>query len=323
MLYDLNIYWTPSTSTSNLLATLRTARALGYDVVALNQELSVPLPQGQITNPLTAVIAKLETLSQPQSQQARAQPTQAQPQSSLPKILSRCTLALADPSANPRLSELARHYDILAVRPTSERAFQAACTTLPDLSILSVDLATFHAFHFRHRPVMAAVRRGVRLEVCYSQALNPAADKRARVCFIQNLRGLLRGSGGRGILVSSETRGAAQLRAPADVVNLLAVWGLGTERGTEGMSVVARGVVVNEGLKRRGFRGVVDIVQVAGDGSKPEAEEPETGKGKGVGKRKAGGDEEVDGDAPAEKPLSKRQQKKMKMAARAAASELS
>ena len=38
---------------------------------------------------------------------------------------------------------------------------------------------------------------------------------------------------GRGLLVSSEARDAMGLRAPADVMNLLAVWGLPRERGAE------------------------------------------------------------------------------------------
>lgn len=100
--------------------------------------------------------------------------------------------------------------------------------------------------------------------------------QRARSNFIGNVLGLLRATKGRGIIVSSEAKSALGLRGPADVVNLLAVWGLGPEKGTEALGTGPRAVVVNEGVKRRGFRGVVDIVQTAPGGKVREEEEVET-----------------------------------------------
>ncbi|PTB74054.1 hypothetical protein M440DRAFT_1393871 [Trichoderma longibrachiatum ATCC 18648] len=93
-----------------------------------------------------------------------------------------------------------------------------------------------------------------------------------------------------------------------------------SEKAMEGLRTIPRGVVVNEGLKRDGFRGVVNIVQVVK--RKPAAEGEQTddqssaaeqgGKRKNQ-KRKNGGE-----DA---QPVSKRGAKKMKLAARAAAAE--
>lgn len=126
---------------------------------------------------------------------------------------------------------------------------------------------------------MAAVHRGTRFEICYSQAFlsgNTVDAQRARSNFIGNVLGLLRATKGRGIIVSSEAKSALGLRGPADVVNLLAVWGLGPEKGTEALGTIPRAVVVNEGVKRRGFRGVVDIVQTA-PGGKVRSEEEEGG----------------------------------------------
>lgn len=110
---------------------------------------------------------------------------------------------------------------------------------------------------------MAAVHRGVYFEVCYGQ-MTSCQDPRARSVWVANVIELLRATRGRGIVLSSEGKGGGALRAPADVVNLLAVWGLGPERGLEGLGVHPRAVVVNEGLKRRAFKGVVDIVDAEG-----------------------------------------------------------
>ena len=117
--------------------------------------------------------------------------------------------------------------------------------------------------------------------------------------------------------MSSEARGALGLRGPADAVNLLSVWGLANEKGMEGLRALPRSIVVNEGVKRNGFRGIVDVVQTAKKQPAGEAEAESRGdtpvsdqSGKKQ-KRKPGEDE-----AP---QISRRQAKKMKLAARQSA----
>lgn len=108
------------------------------------------------------------------------------------------------------------------------------------------------------------------------------------------------------------------LRAPADVVNLMNVWGLSNDKGLEALRSTPRGVVVNEGIKRSGFRGVIDMVKVPdGDAGKRLAAEKQAQSGKQNDdqgknqKRKPGPDEPSPGQA-----ISKRQAKKMKLASR-------
>ncbi|KAL2130400.1 hypothetical protein VTI74DRAFT_6528 [Chaetomium olivicolor] len=148
-------------------------------------------------------------------------------------------------------------------------------------------------WHIHHRTAMAAVQRGVRFEICYAQAFGNSNNNnnavgadaaRQRANFIANVQGLIRATKGRGIVISSEARGALGLRGPADVVNLMAVWGLGPEKGFAALGEAARAVVVNEGIRRRGFRGVVDIVKTAEGGEgvkKGEGEQQEGGNAGG------------------------------------------
>lgn len=101
-------------------------------------------------------------------------------------------------------------------------------------------------------------------------------DSSSRRNFISNCIGILRATSGRGLIVSSEASSVLGVRAPADVLNLLSVWGLSKDRGLESLDVNPRGVVMNEGLKRSGFRGVIDIVD---GGDKPiSKEKPVTSK---------------------------------------------
>ncbi|KAK0747940.1 RNase P subunit p30-domain-containing protein [Apiosordaria backusii] len=292
MLYDLNIAWSPGLSSSDLESTLRLSKTLGYDVVALNQTITgprIPNQPAPITNPIPLLSPPHP--SYPASSAITTTSTTSSsslPPKSLPTILRRATLEITDPSTtNYRLSDFVRAYDLLALRPTSDKSFTWACngTTDPP-ALISLDLTRPLGYHIHHRTAMAAVHRGSRFEICYSQAIrlspsNPESA-RARSIFIGNVQSLLRATKGRGIVISSEAKSALGLRGPADVVNLMAVWGLGPEKGFEAMGAGARAVVVNEGVRRRGFRGVVDIVKVAEGGpEKPKPEEGEDTNGNG------------------------------------------
>lgn len=231
-------------------------------------------------------------------------------------VLNRCTLTISDPSLNHRLPDLARQYDIVAVRPTTEKAFLAACLTITDASIISLDLTQRYPFHFRPKPLMTAVKRGLRFELCYSQALQGGSTERRNV--IMNVQSIVRATVGRGLIVSSEARNELGVRAPADVGNLLKVWGLGQERAVEAQTVHPRAVVVNEAIKRSGFRGVVDVVDGGEKPAGPTGAEKEAAAAKAEsqqgGKRK---------ESPADEPpvMSKRQAKKLKLEAMKAAKE--
>jgi ribonuclease P/MRP protein subunit RPP1 len=96
------------------------------------------------------------------------------------------------------------------------------------------------------------------------------------------------------------------------------VWGLGRERGFEGVGREGRSVVVQGRLKRTGYRGVVDVVE---GGEKPEREEVVDGKkGEKKGEKKnekpqqqqQGQKRKAEAEAVAhgEQPLSNRQRKK-------------
>lgn len=321
MLYDLNIAWSPATPAADIERVVSFSASLGYGVVALNHILTPPIP-AQVVNPL----AKLELDQARKAHGSTKDEKQRQAPPTTPTVLHRATLILSDPTSNYRLPALSAAYDLLAIRPTTEKAFTAACLHLPEASLISLDLTAHFPFHFRPKPCMAAVARGLRFEICYAQAL-AAPDPRARANFIANAVELVRATRGRGIVLSSEAKSSLQLRAPADVVNLMAVWGLSNERGMEALGVNPRGVVVNESLKRSGFRGVVDIVQAAAseegkansEEDDNEAEESGTatsrGKGKQEKKRKNGGNEPMP-DAEAQPLLSKRQAKKQKKLAK-------
>jgi ribonuclease P/MRP protein subunit RPP1 len=109
-------------------------------------------------------------------------------------------------------------------------------------------------------------------------------------------------------VISSEAKSALGVRASADVINLAAVWGLGQERGRETLGIGPRSVVANAQMRRRSWRGVIDVVD-GGDSTKKAL--PAKGDKE---KRKASGAVQ-DGGGQASQPMSKRQAKRLRLEA--------
>ena len=156
-----------------------------------------------------------------------------------------------------------------------------------------------------------ALQRGIKIEICYAPGVLATDGGASRRNLISNATQLIRATRGRGLVISSEAKRALACRGPWDVINLAAVWGLGQEKGLEAIGREARSVVVQAEIRRRSFRGVIDVVY---GGEKPPT--ANTGRGNKDNpknnKRKA----DVLDDGPAaleapEKPMSKRQQKKL------------
>ncbi|KAF2281235.1 ribonuclease P complex subunit Pop2 [Westerdykella ornata] len=267
MFYDLNIPW--SENLGELQRTVAFLYELGYDVIALTHTLAGKVPS-DLTPPIPTPL-----------------PFPTPPRL---RILRRCTLYMHDLGLNNKLlSQLREHYDILAARPTNERTLQQACATL-DVDLVSLDLTQRPETHFKFSMLSSALARGVKIELCYSQAIT-SSDPSAKRTLISNVVQLIRVTRGRGLVFSSEAQSVLGVRAPSDVINLASVWGLGHERGKDGVTKEPRSVVEYARLKRTSYRGVVDVVY---GGEKPAAEAGE-GKTETKGQKNQG-----------KKPLNKR-----------------
>lgn len=231
-------------------------------------------------------------------------------------ILRRCTLNLSDPSQNHRLSSLASACDILALRPTTEKTLLQACQAL-ECDLISLDLSTRFPFYFKHTMLSSALQKGIKFELCYASGLLNSDGGAARRNLISNATQMIRATRGRGLVISSEAQRALGCRGPADVVNMAVLWGLGQERGMEAICREARSVVVQAEMRRRSFRGVIDVVY---GGEKPEMPiiEGKSAKGQPVNaKRKAAVmEDQVAGGNSSPKPTSKREQKRQAKKAR-------
>ncbi|KAJ1025980.1 hypothetical protein NDA18_003640 [Ustilago nuda] len=183
--------------------------------------------------------------------------------------LSRLTLVLDDQSMSKSGSgwltnnaTALQSYDLLAVRPTTEAAFQHACLTLSELKPFSIDIISLDfgaqprlPFFLKRSTLNAALENGVQFEITYAQSLSQDGSK-ARRNLISGARDLLRVTNGKGVFFSSGATEALSLRAPYDVINLAAIFGLNPSAARDAISNNCRSLLLRS-RTRKSYRGVL------------------------------------------------------------------
>ncbi|KAK9474460.1 RNase P subunit p30-domain-containing protein [Dipodascopsis tothii] len=269
MFYDLNVPW-PSCSAADLTAgtgpvaelfdVVAKLHGFGYRTVAFNYEHS-----GRVGANLQSPIRR--------SLFAARFPDMT--------FLTRITVtAEENDGSGPQqhLAGLSGRFDIVALRPHSEKHLQAACTQWDTVDVISLDLAERLPFYLKHRTVGAGVARGVRFEISYAAATS--ADGGARRNVIANAAAMFRATRGRGMVVTGGARHCLDVRGPYDVANLCTLWGFNTlEKAKNALGEDARLLVVRGRLRRRSYK---QVVEVSGD----EAEdEPAAGRDDAAGRK--------------------------------------
>ncbi|XP_034427468.1 ribonuclease P protein subunit p30 [Hippoglossus hippoglossus] len=220
---DLNL--SSSSSVRNLI---ESAAQLGFSTVAINyvfepskkkQEIPTPTPINELIDQLPIV-------------QGRSRPI---------RVLNRLTVVMSDSSHfRPNAAEY-RSFDLLAVQPTTEKLFHAACL-LYDVDIICIIVTEKLPFFFKRAPVSGAVDRGVVFEVSYSAAIR---DSTMRRYTIANAVCLMESCKGRNVILSSAAEKALELRGPYDVTNLGLLFGLSDKDSKEAVSSTCRSVLLH------------------------------------------------------------------------------
>lgn len=233
--HDLNVPY--AANHAELSQTLAFHAELGYSAVAVSLAVTGKLPSTPQEIPVSALtIPKTMTM-----------------------VLTRLTLTISDTTQNHRLTQFSPAYNLLALRPTTEKTLQLCCISL-ECDLISLDLSQRLTYHIKFTTVSVALQRGIRFEICYSPAIQASGSSEARRNLISGATQLIRATRGRGIILSSEAKNALGVRGPHDVINLAQIWGLGQERGKEALCEETAKVVRLAAMKRTSFRGVVDVI---------------------------------------------------------------
>lgn len=238
MLVDLNVVYDDKDGSdvarTRLIKALTIAEDLGYTGVAINTVIQGKIRPG-VKSPVDVADIKKRF-----------------PRLS---IWTRVTVVLDNISQNQSLTPLYSAFDIVAVRPMTEKAFQSAATAL-DIDLISFDMTQRLPFYVRHKTAGAAVERGVKFEITYASAVTTAAGRRHA---ISNAAAVIRATRAHGIVISSETSRGLYLRGPYDVVNLAVLWGLDHMRARDALGAKALAVVKNARLRSCTYKQVVAI----------------------------------------------------------------
>ncbi|KAK4440805.1 protein GAMETOPHYTE defective [Sesamum alatum] len=268
--FDLNIPYHESDRHATDKSTLKGRRLklalkameLGYTGVAYNRTLkgvmsesdrcSTPLfPLSKLTPSSSAFFAAVKfhrellnvAVSSPFRQYTR-----------LTVVVDISSQASALNAGNPIL----RSYDIVAVRPMNQSAFDQACQ-VSEVDVIAIDFSEKLPFRLKQPMVKAALERGVYFEITYSGLISDAQSRRQ---LISNCKLLVDWTRGKNLIFCSAASSATELRGPQDVPNLFSLLGLPMERAKAAISKNCRSLLANALRKKQFYKEAVKVEEI-------------------------------------------------------------
>ncbi|KAL0417788.1 UNVERIFIED_CONTAM: protein GAMETOPHYTE defective [Sesamum radiatum] len=162
--------------------------------------------------------------------------------------------ALALNAGNP----IIRSYDIVAVRPMNQSAFDQACQ-VSEVDMIAIDFSEKLPFRLKQPMVKAALERGVYFEITYSGLISDAQSRRQ---LISNCKLLVDWTRGKNLIFCSAASSATELRGPQDVANLFSLLGLPMERAKVAISKNCRSLLANALRKKQFYKEAIKVEEI-------------------------------------------------------------
>ncbi|KAL3365301.1 hypothetical protein AABB24_010445, partial [Solanum stoloniferum] len=159
-----------------------------------------------------------------------------------------------------------KSYDIVAVRPLNQQAFEQACQ-VSEVDIIAIDFSDKLPFRLKQSMVKAAIQRGVYFEITYSSLILDAQMRRQT---ISNAKLLVDWTRGKNLLFSSAAPSVTELRGPCDVANLASLLGLQLERAKAALSKNCRAVITNALRKKCYHKEAIKVEPITSGIKEPE-----------------------------------------------------
>jgi ribonuclease P/MRP protein subunit RPP1 len=137
-------------------------------------------------------------------------------------------------------------YDLIAIRPCSEKLFHQSCQSI-ECDIISLNFSDRFPFQLKFPAVNSAILRGVFFEICYAPIV---ADSTSRHHFLSNCINLIRVTKGKNIIMSSCTAEALSIRNPYDVMNFCALIGLSRLQAKAAISANSQAALLHGEIRR-------------------------------------------------------------------------
>eukprot|EP01066_Platyproteum_vivax_P003263 Platyproteum_vivax@DN14155_c0_g1_i1.p1 len=171
--------------------------------------------------------------------------------------LRRITVAMSSANQIAAINQVSKsdliHYELFAVVPTTEQAFQALVNS-GNCDIISLNL-TGKMFNLRRQQLGVAVSRGIFFEVCINDAL---FDPIRRRHLFQNVDSLTRFVPHDKIIFTSGARTPIEMRSPMDLINIATVAGLANNHNKSVVASACIGVM-HRAAARRSHGGIISL----------------------------------------------------------------
>ncbi|MFQ6638817.1 hypothetical protein Gotur_015198 [Gossypium turneri] len=280
--FDLNIPYTDSTPLSKANSTVAKstrikivikAMELGYTGIAYNRTIrGVMSDRDRCSIPLLGLSSLLNVAPFLSSSVNFHRDLLGVPRSSPFRQYTRLTVCIDTASQSQALNSgnpILKTYDIVAVRPLNQNAFDQACEKA-EVDIISIDFSDKLPFRLKLPMVKAAIKRGIYFEITYSDLI---VDVHQRRQIISNAKLLLDWTRGKNVMLSSAAPSVCEVRGPNDVANLASLLGLSTERAKAAISKNCRSLLTNA-LRRKHFFKEVIRVEAASSSRQSDSEIP-------------------------------------------------
>ncbi|KAJ2726132.1 RNA-binding RNA processing protein rpp1 [Coemansia sp. Benny D115] len=274
MFYDLNIALPEVAGRANsrlgakeweqVTQAVECARDLGYSVVALNQTV-----QGRLTaehlevwKTIPAITGAKLSWDVTTGKRDTSVATAGNVGRGKIRVLRRVTAVISEGAQGHSLSStgaqsVGGEYDIVAVRPTSEKLLLAASNgSWEGVDLISLDTTVRWGFFAKHKTMSQALALGLGIEIMYGGALEDAS---LRQQWVSNAAALVRVTRGRNLLWTSAAKQAFALRAPYDVVNLGEAVQLNADLTKRAISSTARAVLQHAFTRAATLRAVISV----------------------------------------------------------------
>ncbi|XP_073140900.1 protein GAMETOPHYTE DEFECTIVE 1 [Henckelia pumila] len=178
---------------------------------------------------------------------------------------TRITVIVDSPSQVAALNvgnPVLKSYDIAAVRPLNQNAFDQACQT-SEVDIIAIDFSEKLPFRLKQHMVKAAIKRGLYFEITYSGLLGDAQSRRL---MISNSKMLVDWTRGKNLIFSGAAASAMELRGPQDVSNLFSLLGLSIEHAKAAISKNCRSLLANALRKKQFYKEAIKVEEIPSRG---------------------------------------------------------
>ncbi|KAJ2576694.1 RNA-binding RNA processing protein rpp1 [Coemansia sp. RSA 1836] len=271
MFYDLNIALPESAGKAGgvvssqdwaqVAQAVERARALGYQVVALNQTISTKLAPGHLA--VWKAVPEIKDAECSWSRETGARVARSSAADRVAhgriRVLRRLTVVVSDAAQSQSLTgsggAAAGEYDVVAVRPTSDKLLAAASSGAWEaVDMISLDMGGRWGYFVKHKTAGQALAAGLALELSYQPAL---ADSATRQQWVSNAASIVRVTRGRGLVWTSAARQASDLRSPYDVTVLGEVLQLNADLSKRALSSSSRATLVHAFTRTGTLRAVI------------------------------------------------------------------